>query len=860
MIKRKLVKEIFLITIITLISIASKAQKKKALSENGITQTHMVNSDIDDCAKPWCYLQNSTTVIGVPYMPDAVQITYDGAIYTNNAELCFFYGKHLQPVLQRQKWWYKGWIPIVEYNWESQKTKYEVEMFGFPLAGEDAQNTLQFVKVRITNENTISSKAQFTVAARSTGENNRLGKSIFSPQWIYAIDGHKAIRNGKLIYTFSGNGRLESVVNHTYSGAFSASNWGVKENTAVCLVNYAPLLRPGESTQYIFKMPRVPVDTSNKLLLHKIEHADYTAYKKKTIQYWEDLILKNKATFEIPEKRVNDAVKASLVQMVLATREREGKRFMTDGLPYPNLFLTSFIQHEEAFDFFGLKQFTDQSMPEVYAKQDKDGLFYDGALLHGKILGVAQGQTIQMLCKHYFLTRDKQYIDTVYPKIKAAVVWLKNAILSDKYHLMPPAWPYDNEMILGHYTSNNLWAILGVRSAIRLARDLGKSQDVEQWTQFEIFYRASLLKAVNETFKEKGYLTPGLYDYKMGESAREGFSNWQTNQEWENMLLVSPSELLSPNNPIVDATLKHIRRDRYREGIMTYRIFLHQYITINMMDQELAKGDSKNALIDLYNVILHLGSCYEGFENQVYPWADRKVAADCPTPHAWASSKLVCFLRDMLVREYGGDAGLDENKRNLYLFSLISPDWCKDGQQVVIRDARTEMGILSASMRFTGSGSTIKIDPIFHSLPHRIVITIPYFVHLTRFESDASKMERIGNLLYFSPDVHTINLTWYKDKNANQGTFIDILKRYRSESTLRIVNGQEVIQYHEPYVLPEEKNYPPVPLSFDLVKKAFVREYSNRLKSFVERDGYVDSMPAPPLIPNKPNKLHSLPK
>lgn len=842
-------KYLFLLFIICFALIRSKAQEKNDIPSNGITETKMVNPDIDYPNKPWCYLQNSTTVMGVPYMPDAVQVTYDGAIYTRNAELCFFYGDSLKPVMQRQKWWYKDWIPIIEYNWESKKIKYQVEMFGFPLKEEDAKNTLQFVRVRMTNKNPVASKAYFTVATRSSGIKDRFGSSVFSPDWIYEIHKNQVIRNGKLVYIFSGKGNLQSVYDKEYVAPFKASNLGVKKNTAVCLVNYSPLLKPGESVQYVFKMPRVPVDTTNKTSIQKIEKANYEKYRAETVAYWKNLILNSKATFEIPEKRVNDAVKASLVQMILATRERDGKRFMTDGLPYPNLFLTSFVQHERAFDCFGLKDFTDQSLPSVYAKQDSTGLFYDGALLHGKKLGVAQGQTIQMLCEHYFLTRDKQYIDTAFPKIEAAVAWIERAVMHDKYHLMPPAWPYDNEMILGHYTSNNLWAILGVRSAIRVARDLGKSEDAGKWTEFEKFYHSSLLKAIDTTFKKKGYMTPGLYKYKIGAVAREGFPDWDFNQNWENMMLVSPSELLSVDNPIVDSTLEHIRRNRYREGIMTYRIYLHQYITINMMDQELAIGDSKDALIDLYNVLLHLGSTYEGFENLVYPWQDRKVSPEVPTPHAWASSKLVCFLRDMLVREYGGEVGMDMQRRDLYLFSLISPDWCKEGQQIAFHNARTEMGTVSASMRFTHAGATIKVNPKFRVLPHKIVITIPYFVHLSSFKSDASEEKREGCLLFFSPNVHQINLSWVINKNVDKGTFADILKRYRSESTLRVVNNKEVITYHHAYLLPQEKDYPPAPLSFDLVKKAFVHEYTLRSNKFRKMGGYIDTVAAPPLIP-----------
>jgi hypothetical protein len=36
-------------------------------------------------------------------MPDALPVTYDGAIFTTQAELCFFHTAVLQPVMARQK-------------------------------------------------------------------------------------------------------------------------------------------------------------------------------------------------------------------------------------------------------------------------------------------------------------------------------------------------------------------------------------------------------------------------------------------------------------------------------------------------------------------------------------------------------------------------------------------------------------------------------------------------------------------------------------------------------------------------------------------------------------------------------------
>ena len=53
-------------------------------------------------------------------MPDPIQVTFDGAIFTRQAELCFFLGEPARPFFDRQKQWLDGWIPIRLY-WQEGK-------------------------------------------------------------------------------------------------------------------------------------------------------------------------------------------------------------------------------------------------------------------------------------------------------------------------------------------------------------------------------------------------------------------------------------------------------------------------------------------------------------------------------------------------------------------------------------------------------------------------------------------------------------------------------------------------------------------------------------------------------------------
>ena len=58
----------------------------------------MFDPAIDDPTREWCYAAQSTTVIGLPFVPEPVQVTFDGVIYTRHAELAFFFGWPLKPV------------------------------------------------------------------------------------------------------------------------------------------------------------------------------------------------------------------------------------------------------------------------------------------------------------------------------------------------------------------------------------------------------------------------------------------------------------------------------------------------------------------------------------------------------------------------------------------------------------------------------------------------------------------------------------------------------------------------------------------------------------------------------------------
>jgi hypothetical protein len=804
----------------------------------------MMDPGIDDPSKEWCYLAKSTTVIGLPFQPDVTAITYDGALYTGYVELCFFYGKENKPLLARQKTFLNGWIPIVQYDWSEGDISYSIEMFAASLDGPDMTNTVNFVKVKMKNEGGVNNEARFTAAVRGKSTDYRAGQlKGFSENSIFRMTENASYRDGRLLVMFPEEAAREAVPGVYYQKPFRAKDLNIGPAAACCCAKYSYDILPGQEKELVFMMPRVPVPDNSVTYIRRLSSADYNSYKRQIVRYWEDMF-DNETTFSIPEKRIRDAQKASLVHLALATRTMEGShKSQTDGLPYPWFFLTSMPQMVLAYLSNGQPELAKLSIMNAIGQQEEDGLYFDRILAHGIIIPAAHGHVMYAATSYYLYTRDAEAAKIIFPSLQRAVKYLQKSMKEDEYGLLPPAYPYDNEMIMGHYTSNNLWTLLGLRFAIRLAEDIGENETADEWREIEKGYSSNILKGIEVSAKEDGYVPTGLYPYLTGDAARKGFSEYSTDNDWENMLLSYPAEILAPSDPRVKGTLNHVRKG-YSEGIMTYRkgMHLHQYITANLVEQYMVMGDTRQALIDFYHLILHSGSTHEGFENLVRPWTDRQVEPECPPPHAWAAAKTAFLIRNFLIHEFGGKGGIEPGKRDLYLFSVLSPAWTVNGEKISMNNAPCEMGKVTASMEFNPHGARVYIRSSFSDYPGSIRIRVPYFKKLVTFRTDARASGILGDCITLSPDVTYADITWEDNPEAHRGNFEDLLLAYRSTDFFAGVDslGYAIVKRGDPFLTRQEKKNELRPLSFSLVQEAFTHEYKRRVEEHFSQGKLID--------------------
>jgi F5/8 type C domain len=822
----------------------------------------MVDPALDDPNKPWCYFTHPVSCIGMPWQPDAIgiQVTPEGNIFTGRAEFCLFWGKDSKPLACRQRQFLDGFIPVVSDFWTEEDIRYDYEVFGTTLPCDpDNKNTAIFAKLTLRNTGSKPATAKVAAAFRQNGGNHRERDGGFNRNWSYAIKDHQLWRGDSpdqlgLVGCYPEPARWESVNGVRYEKPFSGGDFGISPRTEAGIARYDRKLAPGEAMTLVFKFPRVA--TADPVYLADLTAADYAASRGQVIDYWKQAVSRFSVIRTPGEPVIGQSHRATAVHVMLATRTYAAGKTQTDGLPYPDLFLTTVYDYAALYESFGLPDFLRANFPHFVARQQADGLFVDTALSHGQKIFCGHGQPLSAIANHILLSRDATLGQGYFPAIKKGVECIINDSKTQPHGLMRASIPYDNEMIMGQYTCHNYWSLIALRSAIRAARFLGENDSAASWLKFHDHYERLLLKAVRDSAAPDGYVPTGLYGFVTGEAARAGFAEFRTDQDWENGMLLWPTELVPPGDPLVAGTLKRLRETKYREGIMTYRNgqHLHQYMTSRAANQYILNGQPKEALIDTYHSLLHSGSAFESFENMIRPWTDRDVEF-CPPPHAWGCATYNGLIRNLLVAEQGGRGGLEPDQRELLLFNAVSPAWFKNGETLGIENAPTSFGTVTALMTPRSGGADVTFKSDFHTKPRSLVVRIPYFATLASFATDARQSKRDGDIIRLSPDATKLALEWTINPDADKDLFQSLLLRHRREPGFWTGKRDEMPKPPEGFLTAAEQARPAEPLSFNLVLNAWKTEYARRFSEHVKQGGRTKAFqPVPMQTPEEREK------
>jgi hypothetical protein len=725
----------------------------------------MTDPKIDD-EKPFDYFRNPMTILGMKDNPAATLVTPEGAFYTGFVEMRFLGGPRLVPLNCRIKTLENDDLPLVHFGANVDSVDYTFEVFAISATEDSLSPLLNFVQVNIHNRSNDSRQARFALAPRFSGDHHRLQPQIsFNPSWRYRVVGRFLFRDDRVLF---------SLPEEPFGANFLPPK-DITPKASVGTIDYQWRLAPNESRSLAFCMPASPM-LPNDALAQGVLTFDYEKFKARTKHYWQDLRSRG-MQISLPEPKVNAAGRANLAYNFMGLDRHQGQLIQkVDKFHHDEFELRHAAAVVRMYDLFGYHDLAREILHHFLAYQKPDGHFAAREGQWGDF-----GPALWAFGQHFELTRDVGFAREVYPAVKRAVRWLHQARRNDRWHLFPALTVNDNAKSGGHFTGDNLYALLGLRYAIQLARAVGAPEDVSSFTREYESLRTIFMRKLNDVTRATEGSIPPVFE-------KGDDFHWQT-PVGEHLVAVYPSQVLDPWDEKIDAMLMKMR-DKFQEGLLAesddpwaVQPWLYQDAVTYLIETEIMRGEQERAIADFYALLVHTSATHAGLHDPVRPWGDRTscqlsvdshqlTVGDYPCHQSAFAANFITLLRNMLLRE---------QERDLHLFSAVAPAWLKSGEKISVQNAATTFGKVSFVAEVKADRLVIDFSTGWQIVPRYFVFHFPYFTRVERILVDGREIALQKDRANLSPHARRVEIFWQNRASRERINFDTTVEDFKRE-------------------------------------------------------------------------------
>jgi hypothetical protein len=665
------------------------------------------------------YLSAPVEQLALPGSLASGEITPEGDIYTGWGEYQLLLGRGLRPWRQPTRILPKPSVPLFVSSLNTGALRYSEQVFTIAVAGEP----VTYLILTASNPGREPRRARVSLGVAyskgpvikgyhgvltgafryerpapndpASGGFFQLGES-FSPSWRYSLDGQDVVRDGLLLARGSAPA---AAVSTPAARSFAAP--GIE-------VRYLASLAPRRSFTWTWQIPLAP-PAAGQAADAALAAVSPQLARAQLANFWrgEESGL---TAIKVPERRVNAVYLASVVALLQARYSTAAGWVQgVNRLQYQSYWIRDSSVETVALDDVGLHALAAENLAYLARWQQPDGLYISRI---GQQDGV--GEALWELAQHASLTQAPAFAAAQLSNVKAAVDWIDRASMADRMGLLPPSTVYDDEFVIGgHITGDDLWAAMGLRSAVRLAQLADQPQLAAAWTAIDQRFETALRRALARAFAHYGHITPAL-DSNHG-------------RDWGNYWLAYPISIVDPRDSMVLATMKWAQAHS-REGLASYARtgILHDYLGFPVFETDLENGNVAAALRGFYSELVHTTAPGFGWEDGPVEFGTRRNALNL-SPHGTFAGQFVTMLRNMLVREDGN--GID-------LLSGVSPAWMRAGDRISVSHAPTYYGEISFTLVVdrSGAGATLRWQTAVPTAT-RVRWVLPYWLKLARTSS-----------------------------------------------------------------------------------------------------------------------------
>ena len=401
-----------------------------------------------------------------------------------------------------------GYLPVVLQEWSNEGLKFNQETFATVLRGSlsprdpaRSEQTPAVLVVRMTarNESPAPRMAHFWVVVEPNEE-------------VRVSDGRLRAISGPLRAIVESPGVLKAASLPGGDGRLVAGH-----------VQFS--VPAGGSESFTVKLPFVSdLGDDDERDLAALRHE---AERERVIAYWKDMV-REAVRFSVPDPKFNLLVRSVVPQIhITATKDPKSGLYMVGAASYSYqvfanetcfqaLLLDVLGDHKTAEEYF-------ETLLALQGSRNYPGLHqgpYE-AIFHGarvdeeydytaSAYGLDHGTVLWSLAEHYLYSRDRAWIERVWPRMQRAIDWIvaqrastrltnANGARVREYGLLPASHLEDNAD-WAHWFAINAYCWAGIDRSAEALKDIGHP-DAAALRREADAYRADLRNAVERAWR-----------------------------------------------------------------------------------------------------------------------------------------------------------------------------------------------------------------------------------------------------------------------------------------------------------------------------------------------------------------------
>ena len=511
----------------------------------------------------------------------------------------------------------------------------------------------------------------------------------------------------------------------------SEHGWGVWEETgrvfSVSRLNGKPLpqeqmavlLRPGETATFEFFLPHRAIPRERAFRLREL---DFASRLEECREFWRQKLALG-GRIEVPEKRINDQVKAGRLHLDLIVYglEPEGTLAPTIGL-YP-AFGTESGPIILFFESLGWHDVARRSLHFFLEKQHEDGFMQN----YGSVV-IETGCVLWLLGEHYRYTRDDEWVAQIAPRVLRSCEYIINGLQMNRREELRGrgfgmlAGPIGDDMDSGRYYVNNGYAYVGLSRAAEMLAHCEPEQS-ERLANEARALRGDIRTALIEALAEGPVVPLGDGSWCPSAAAWPGYpgplclfaegGDWYSHMAFpyrdsvHGPMRLIFQEVIAPDEEMVAFLLNY-----HSELMFTRHVAFSQPYFSRHDFVHLKRGEVKPFLKTYYNALAAMA------DRQTYTFCEHPDAVYKPhktQEEAW----FLMQTRWMLYMEDG---------ETLKLLPGVPRAWLEDGKRIVLDEVSSYFGPLSLHVESRLGKGRIEARVACPSdrRPKRVAIRLPH--------------------------------------------------------------------------------------------------------------------------------------